>query len=138
MHKRTPFFWIFYKISTNIYIITNDNDLKDGSLGDLLDDGYEIVWDSAMSKETAKVLALEQIETFLDWYQKDYPLDTMILELPQPLSLVTVPISFREASEFINKHHRHHIAPQGHKFSIGLSDGDKLIGVIMAGNPVGS
>lgn len=136
MIKKNHFFWIFYKISTNKYIITNDDDLKNGALGDLLDDGYEIIWDSAMSKENAKDLALEQIESFLDWYQRDYPLDTMLLEQPQPLRLETVPISFKKACEFVNEHHRHHVAPQGHKFSVALTDGDKVVGVIMAGTPV--
>jgi hypothetical protein len=111
--------------------------MKRGELWDLLEDGYEIVWDSALSKEVAKQRVYEQIDSFLDWYQKDYPLKQLLLERPQPLKLETVPIGFKEAGEFINKYHRHHVSPQGHKFSIGISDGDKLVGVIMAGHPVG-
>lgn len=46
------------------------------------------------------------------------------------------PITFREASDFINKHHRHHGATVGHKFSIGLYDEGKLIGCAVCGRPV--
>ena len=46
------------------------------------------------------------------------------------------PITFRQASEFINKYHRHHSATVGHKFSIGLYDGDELIGCAVCGRPV--
>jgi hypothetical protein len=47
-----------------------------------------------------------------------------------------VPIEFKVACGFISKHHRHHKPPQGHKFSIGLSDGEKLIGCAIVGRPV--
>ena len=46
------------------------------------------------------------------------------------------PITFREASNFINEHHRHHKATVGHKFSIGLYENDKLIGCAVCGRPV--
>lgn len=46
------------------------------------------------------------------------------------------PITFREASDFINENHRHHKATVGHKFSIGLFDGEKLVGVAVCGRPV--
>ena len=46
------------------------------------------------------------------------------------------PITFREASDFINQHHRHHKATVGHKFSIGLYDSEKLVGVAVCGRPV--
>lgn len=50
--------------------------------------------------------------------------------------LDTVPIDFDEACAFIAKHHRHHKAPQGHKFSIALSDGEHILGVVIVGRPV--
>lgn len=46
------------------------------------------------------------------------------------------PITFREASEFVNANHRHHKATVGHKFSIGLYDGNRLAGVAICGRPV--
>lgn len=47
-----------------------------------------------------------------------------------------IPLSLKEANQFIIKHHRHHWKVQGHKFSIGLKEGDKLIGVAICGRPV--
>lgn len=46
------------------------------------------------------------------------------------------PISLKEAQAFVNEHHRHNVSPQGHKFSIGLNDGEKVIGVVMVGRPI--
>ena len=50
--------------------------------------------------------------------------------------LVLRPITLREANAFVLQHHRHHGPTVGHKFSIGLSDGEKLVGVAIAGRPV--
>ena len=47
-----------------------------------------------------------------------------------------VPITLKAANEFVAKHHRHHKPSVGHKFSIGLSDNDNLIGVAIMGRPV--
>jgi hypothetical protein len=47
-----------------------------------------------------------------------------------------VPVSFADAAAFVTAWHRHHPAPVGHKFSIGLADGDELVGVAMVGRPV--
>lgn len=46
------------------------------------------------------------------------------------------PITLEEAKVFVNKHHRHNIAPVGHKYSIGLNDGNKVIGVAIVGRPI--
>lgn len=46
------------------------------------------------------------------------------------------PITFKQASEFINKYHRHHGATVGHKFSIGCYDNGELVGVAVCGRPV--
>jgi hypothetical protein len=50
--------------------------------------------------------------------------------------LELVPVDFAEACEFIRQHHRHHIPPVGHKVSLGLSDGEKIVGVAVLGRPV--
>ena len=52
------------------------------------------------------------------------------------MSLAVVPVSFAEASQFVAAHHRHHRPPVGHKFSIGVADGETLVGVAMVGRPV--
>jgi len=46
------------------------------------------------------------------------------------------PITFSEAREYIEKYHRHHWPPQGHKFSLCLEYQDKIYGVACVGNPV--
>ena len=48
------------------------------------------------------------------------------------------PITFRQASDFINKYHRHHKATVGHTFSIGLCDAAQLVGCAVCGSPVSS
>jgi len=52
------------------------------------------------------------------------------------MTLHLVPVSFADASAFVATHHRHHKPPTGHKFSLGVADGDTLIGVAMVGRPV--
>jgi len=47
------------------------------------------------------------------------------------------PISFKKACDFVNTIHRHHKAPQGHKFSISVvNEHDEIIGVVMVGRPL--
>lgn len=46
------------------------------------------------------------------------------------------PISLAEANEFVRQHHRHHKPVVGHKFSIGCTDGEKIVGVAIVSRPV--
>ena len=46
------------------------------------------------------------------------------------------PITLREARLFVDRYHRHHKAPQGGLFAIGLSTGTDVIGVVIIGRPV--
>ena len=46
------------------------------------------------------------------------------------------PVTLKEANTFVDKYHRHHRPVQGHKFSIGVKNGDKLVGVVICGRPV--
>lgn len=52
------------------------------------------------------------------------------------MKYVLQPISLKDAKAFVDAHHRHNSAPQGHKFSIALSDGFQTIGVIIVGRPI--
>lgn len=52
------------------------------------------------------------------------------------MKLHLMPISYADACAFVVQHHRHHTAPQGHKFSVAVTDGDEVRGVIMVGRPV--
>lgn len=52
------------------------------------------------------------------------------------MTLYLQPITLREARHFVNLYHRHHQAPQGGKFAIGVNDGERVVGVIIIGRPV--
>ena len=50
--------------------------------------------------------------------------------------LIVQPITITEAQTFVERHHRHHRAPQGGLFAVGLSDGEKVVGCAVVGRPV--
>ncbi|CAM5669513.1 hypothetical protein KAURM247S_05651 [Kitasatospora aureofaciens] len=47
-----------------------------------------------------------------------------------------VPLTFRQACDYVTALHRHHRAPQGHKFSLGAVANGALVGVAIVGRPV--
>lgn len=53
------------------------------------------------------------------------------------IRLSIVPVELRDANAFVTKHHRHHKAVQGHRFSIGVEDPQNVLhGVATVGRPV--
>lgn len=46
------------------------------------------------------------------------------------------PMTLKEANAYVEQYHRHHKPVVGHKFSIGCSDGEKIVGVAIVGRPV--
>ena len=52
------------------------------------------------------------------------------------MNLTVVPISLAEANAFVEANHRHHKPVVGHKFSIAVSDGERIRGVAIIGRPV--
>ncbi len=52
------------------------------------------------------------------------------------MALEIVPITLKEANQFVRDHHRHHGPVTGHKFSIAASDGEKIVGTVIVGRPV--
>ncbi len=48
----------------------------------------------------------------------------------------TIPISLKEANEFVTLNHSHNRKVQGHKFSIGVEYLGKLVGVAICGRPI--
>jgi hypothetical protein len=46
------------------------------------------------------------------------------------------PITFKEAAAYVRAHHRHHRPQHGWKFGVAVNDGEKVVGVAMAGQPV--
>ena len=47
-----------------------------------------------------------------------------------------VRIGLDEANAFVARHHRHHRPVVGHLFSLGVVDGDRIVGVVIVGRPV--
>jgi hypothetical protein len=50
--------------------------------------------------------------------------------------LYPIPIALADANAFVAALHRHHKPVVGHKFSIGVTDGEALRGVVIVGRPV--
>jgi hypothetical protein len=50
--------------------------------------------------------------------------------------LEIIPISFRVASAYVLRLHRHNKPPRGCKFCIGVWNGEKMVGVALCGRPV--
>ena len=52
--------------------------------------------------------------------------------------MMVVPMSLREANDFVEQFHRHNKRTQcdGGKFAIGASTGDELLGVAIVGRPI--
>ena len=46
------------------------------------------------------------------------------------------PVTLVEANAFVEQYHRHHKPVVGHKFSIGCTDGENIVGVAIVGRPV--
>lgn len=46
------------------------------------------------------------------------------------------PIDFDQACEFVSRHHRHHLPPVGHKFSLAAMRDGEIEGVVIVGRPV--
>tara|TARA_X000001382_G_C3041482_1_gene138013 strand:- start:57 stop:521 length:465 start_codon:yes stop_codon:yes gene_type:complete len=49
---------------------------------------------------------------------------------------IIVPLTLKEANDFVTKHHRHNKKVVGHKFSIGVKINNKLVAVAIVGRPV--
>ena len=45
-------------------------------------------------------------------------------------------MTLKEANAYVEQHHRHHGPVVGHKFSIGCSNGEEIVGVAIVGRPV--
>lgn len=110
-------YWVFIHEVMKKYVIYSDDELNHRRW-ELHSEGFDLLWDSATSRKQA-------IRYMSEFYPKYDKFETTL-----------TPISFRQACDFINEHHRHHIAPQGLKFALGLTNGEKLIGVLTAGRPL--
>lgn len=115
--------WVFIltKESTKKFMILTEEEVGDGDtyiLGDLMDDAWEIFCDLCHTHK--------QAVKYMEKYFPEYTL----------MKYQIVPITFKEAKEFVDKYHRHHVAPQGYKFAVAATDGEIILGVAIAGRPV--
>lgn len=112
-------FWVFVHDGLRKYVIYSEDELTGERRWALeLDEGFDLLWDSARSRPQA----VRYMQEFYPEYDK--------------FETIPTPITFRQACDFINVYHRHHMAPQGMKFALGISNGQKLVGVLTAGRPV--
>jgi len=51
-------------------------------------------------------------------------------------ALIPMPVTVREANEFVASFHRHNKPVAGARFAIGASDGNAMVGVAIVGRPV--
>ena len=51
-------------------------------------------------------------------------------------TLDLTPLTLKEARRFVDQHHRHHKAPQGGLFAVGVARGANVVGVAIVGRPV--
>lgn len=54
----------------------------------------------------------------------------------EDMGLELQPLDLNEAYAFVEQYHRHHRRPVGGKFAIGVHNGEKVVGVAVAGRPV--
>lgn len=52
------------------------------------------------------------------------------------MTLRVVPLTLKQLNEEVERLHRHHKRVQGHRFSLGVLDGEKLVGACSVGRPV--
>lgn len=54
------------------------------------------------------------------------------------MALRIVPVSIKDANEYVSRHHRHHQPKtNGYRYALGVAEDDLLVGVAIVGNPVG-
>lgn len=53
------------------------------------------------------------------------------------MSLRIIPLTLKQLNDHVTEHHRHHKPVQGHRFSLGVVDGEgRLVGACSVGRPV--
>lgn len=118
---------VFTNSTTSRYLMLTDDDIESIlQIQDepvycddiLLADGYELLSANLHSYDEAS-----------RWVKNYFPQYT-------PVHYQFVPISFKEAKEFVNQFHRTHKAPQGCKFCLAVSDGIQTVGVAVIGRPL--
>lgn len=58
------------------------------------------------------------------------------MTIEEAKALAIRPITFRQASQYVSEHHRHHLPTIGCKFCVGCFVENKMVGVAVCGRPV--
>lgn len=119
--QKCTWVYVLVKDSTKKFMILTEEEIGDGDtyvLGDLRDDGWEVFCDLCHTHKQA-------VKFMTDFFPEYTPMKYQI-----------VPISFKASKAFVDKYHRHHVAPQGYKFAVAATDGEIILGVAIAGRPV--
>jgi hypothetical protein len=53
------------------------------------------------------------------------------------MGLRVVPLTLKQANALVAELHRHHKPVVGHRFSLGVMDGDRIVGAAIVGRPTG-
>ncbi|MEQ2527604.1 hypothetical protein WMO40_12910 [Bacillaceae bacterium CLA-AA-H227] len=91
-------YWLFIN-KANSFIVLSDEQLREEGRWILEDDGYELISDSFKSSKAAEDYAVQFLGA-------------------KKMKLKVHPFTLKKAKLFVDEQHRHHISPQGHKFSI--------------------
>jgi hypothetical protein len=59
-----------------------------------------------------------------------------MFRLTKEMKLITIPITIKEANEFVFNFHRHNRPVTGGKFAIGAEWDGKMVGVVIVGRPI--
>ena len=107
---------IFLNEKTNEYIAVKDGSLTMEQVESLEMNGF-VLYSDIVTGNVGQYLKLHGIDATAAKYEM-------------------VPVTLKDAQQFVNNYHRHLSQPQGHKFSVGIKVANQLIGVIIAARPV--
>lgn len=118
---------VFCNHTTKKYLLLTDEDID--AVLQIHDE--PIYCDDILLEEGYEILSanLHTFDGAAKWMKKYYPEYSEVKYKAKP-------VTFKEVREFVNKYHRHHVAPQGYKFAVAVKDEDNTIGVAIAGRPV--
>jgi hypothetical protein len=90
-----------------------------------------------------EALAGADRRTKVDWMLRetglkirDIIVDGSVLSWTLDYGLEFQDVKFGDAADFVDQHHRHSDAPVGWKFGASVSNGNDVVGVVMAGRPI--
>ena len=107
------------QVVTDMADYCRKNGISDGNCGmrslidwimstEITGDPYSSALYTIVSKATSDEEDRDALKATVDVYKRQVPMEV-------------APVSLKEALDFVRRNHRHCAAPQGHKFSVGLT-----------------